>query len=391
MIPNFPVSPSIATSSSSEQFSSQFDDRLAVGEVVEDLVHATVSNKGSSGSVSSTSIPSSSKRTEVSSARGKKGNTSSSSGSKKSAGIDTTSLNFPPLLPPSEEPSSSSSSLAAPISPTPGYKTSFVKYSVDDIIHIVGGIRQAVLPSSIAPEKHTIAMEITPNSNLLLRQRSFSIDETREQLRQGRPAVKQAIVAHVSSSTSSSAQHSLHFGEVLTPLLEEEEVEENQEGKVAMENEETYLDGSLKVEEKEEERALSGIDKSEKKKKAAGGGVSWAARVAATPLQDTTPVEGKEGGKKPEVRKKKEESKDVSKAKEEKKEASNSASSSSSVQTKQQTPRGSSAGESRRNNHHKVVLTSSFPSLSSSSNHFPFSFSHCFAVCGMMMTFLMYC
>jgi hypothetical protein len=50
-------------------------------------------------------------------------------------------------------------------------------------------------------------METEANSNLLLRQRTFSVDETREQLRQGRPVHKEALVA------GAVDYHSLMFGE----------------------------------------------------------------------------------------------------------------------------------------------------------------------------------
>jgi hypothetical protein len=41
---------------------------------------------------------------------------------------------------------------------------------------------------------HPLAMTTTPNMDLLQRQRTFSIDETREQLRQGRP-VREAVLS----------------------------------------------------------------------------------------------------------------------------------------------------------------------------------------------------
>jgi hypothetical protein len=40
-----------------------------------------------------------------------------------------------------------------------------------------------------------VAMEAVANPDLLLRQRTFSIDETREQLRQGRPVQREAVVS----------------------------------------------------------------------------------------------------------------------------------------------------------------------------------------------------
>lgn len=78
--------------------------------------------------------------------------------------------------------------------PTPNYKGSFQKYSHDEIISVVQNITEAVLPSSIKPEEHPIAMTTAPHADLLLRQRTFSIDETREQLTQGRPVQRTAII-----------------------------------------------------------------------------------------------------------------------------------------------------------------------------------------------------
>lgn len=79
--------------------------------------------------------------------------------------------------------------------PTPGYKGPFVKYSFDEIITIVKEVREAELPNSIVPSSHPAAMTKDPNLDLLRRQRTFSIDETREQLRQGRPVQREAIMA----------------------------------------------------------------------------------------------------------------------------------------------------------------------------------------------------
>jgi len=78
--------------------------------------------------------------------------------------------------------------------PTPGYKGPFVKYSGDEIIHIAKGVKEAKLPESLNPSHHPIAMTVEPNKDLLKRQRTFSIDETREQLRQGRPVQREAIL-----------------------------------------------------------------------------------------------------------------------------------------------------------------------------------------------------
>lgn len=95
--------------------------------------------------------------------------------------------------------SSSSSSLSAyrpaptPVA-QPGYQGEYLKYTHDDIVGIVKNIAGVVLPTSIKPEQHSFAMTREPNTDLLLRQRTFSIDETREQLRQGRPVHKDAVI-----------------------------------------------------------------------------------------------------------------------------------------------------------------------------------------------------
>ena len=78
--------------------------------------------------------------------------------------------------------------------PTPNYKGAFQKYGFEEIINIVQNIKEAELPSTINPEEHPVAMTTTPHADLLLRQRTFSIDETREQLTQGRPVQRTAII-----------------------------------------------------------------------------------------------------------------------------------------------------------------------------------------------------
>ena len=103
----------------------------------------------------------------------------------KSPGFDISGMNFPPLA---------AHDTPAAI-PTPGYAGEYTKYTHDDIINIVKNIREVVLPESIHPELHSDAMTDTPNMDLLQRQRTFSIDETREQLRQGRPVQREAVVA----------------------------------------------------------------------------------------------------------------------------------------------------------------------------------------------------
>jgi len=48
---------------------------------------------------------------------------------------------------------------------------------------------------TLNPADHTHAMTATPNMDLLKRQRSFSIDETREQLQQGKPVQREAVMS----------------------------------------------------------------------------------------------------------------------------------------------------------------------------------------------------
>lgn len=96
--------------------------------------------------------------------------------------FDLSGMNFPPLA-----------ASEVPI-PQPGYQGEFTKYTHDDIINIVKNISAVVLPGTIEPEQHEFAMTDTPNMDLLQRQRTFSIDETREQLRQGKPVQRDAII-----------------------------------------------------------------------------------------------------------------------------------------------------------------------------------------------------
>jgi hypothetical protein len=56
-------------------------------------------------------------------------------------------------------------------------------------------VKEAVLPASLNPSNHPFALTATPNLDLLKKQRTYSIDETREQLRQGRPVHREAITA----------------------------------------------------------------------------------------------------------------------------------------------------------------------------------------------------
>lgn len=98
--------------------------------------------------------------------------------------IEVNAMTFPPLLGMEDTPI-----------PTPGYKDTYVKYNFDAIINIVKNVKEALLPSDLNPADHPIALTSAPNMDLLKRQRTFSIDETREQLRQGRPVQREAIIS----------------------------------------------------------------------------------------------------------------------------------------------------------------------------------------------------
>lgn len=115
--------------------------------------------------------------------------------------FDLSGMNFPPLA----------TSEGATAIPQPGYKGPFTKYTHDEIIHIVKNISKVVLPSSIEPELHGDAMTHTVNMDLLHRQRTFSIDETREQLRQGKPVQREAVVS------GAVDMESMYYGDSVAP------------------------------------------------------------------------------------------------------------------------------------------------------------------------------
>lgn len=68
--------------------------------------------------------------------------------------------------------------------------------TLQELLQIVQRISKddAKLPVGLDAAEHPQAMDTTPNMDLLLRQRTFSIDETREQLRQGRPVQRDAVI-----------------------------------------------------------------------------------------------------------------------------------------------------------------------------------------------------
>lgn len=100
--------------------------------------------------------------------------------------IEINATNFPPLQ--------QSLTEETPI-PTPGYKEPYVKYSFDEVIQIVSNVKEANLPHPFNPVLHPLSMTASPNLDLLKRQRTFSIDETREQLVQGRPVQREAVIS----------------------------------------------------------------------------------------------------------------------------------------------------------------------------------------------------
>jgi la-related protein 4 len=111
--------------------------------------------------------------------------------------IEMNSSNFPPLAEgalPSVNPACNPLFAAIPVS-KPGFKAPFHQYSYDEIISIVRGVQDATLPANDEkPSQYSQIMDSTPNLDLLHRQRTFSIDETREQLEQGRPVQREAVL-----------------------------------------------------------------------------------------------------------------------------------------------------------------------------------------------------
>jgi hypothetical protein len=65
------------------------------------------------------------------------------------------------------------------------------------ILRIVQGLSAddvATIPGGVDPAKHSLVMERKADVGLLLRQRSVSIDEVREQLKRGRPVHREATL-----------------------------------------------------------------------------------------------------------------------------------------------------------------------------------------------------
>ncbi|CAM9691157.1 unnamed protein product, partial [Discosporangium mesarthrocarpum] len=80
----------------------------------------------------------------------------------------------------------------------PGYPGPFVQWKQDEILNLVSKLSRedvANIPGVEDVEAHTIVFDREPNMGLLLRQRSVSIDECREQLRKGRPVHREGVIA----------------------------------------------------------------------------------------------------------------------------------------------------------------------------------------------------
>ncbi|CAM9787709.1 unnamed protein product [Ectocarpus sp. 8 AP-2014] len=79
-----------------------------------------------------------------------------------------------------------------------GYPGAFIQYQPDDILKIVSTLSQsdvAVVPGVADIREHSLAFEADANLGLMMRQRSVSIDECREQLRKGRPVHREGVIA----------------------------------------------------------------------------------------------------------------------------------------------------------------------------------------------------
>jgi len=87
--------------------------------------------------------------------------------------------------------------LKAKIQPSqPGYHTPYTSYTQEEILEIVKNMatEEITLPQGLDVDKHFHVLEKEPNKGLLQNQRTFSIDQTREQLCQGRPVLREAVV-----------------------------------------------------------------------------------------------------------------------------------------------------------------------------------------------------
>mmetsp|Transcript_21697 Transcript_21697/g.29870 ORF Transcript_21697/g.29870 Transcript_21697/m.29870 type:complete len:941 (-) Transcript_21697:1222-4044(-) len=148
--------------------------------------HGNNNNSHHTGSSSTSHSAGHSSGTATQSSKDKESGAKHNSDAAHRSTIEINATNFPPLQ--------QSSTEETPI-PTPGYKEAFVKYSFDEVIQIVSSVKEANLPHPFNPVLHPFAMTASPNLDLLKRQRTFSIDETREQLVQGRPVQREAVIS----------------------------------------------------------------------------------------------------------------------------------------------------------------------------------------------------
>ena len=147
----FPVNPEMPIPiEMGEHMSADSQDStfIVVDEVVKDLVNSAAGGpkkraspaqgKERSGKLIG-SAPAGSHRETTAGSKEKKPSRPLGKPDEKKPVIDISPVNFPPLVPVDES------------VPTPGYKSSFVKYTMDEIITIVGNITEAQLPNTIVP------------------------------------------------------------------------------------------------------------------------------------------------------------------------------------------------------------------------------------------------
>jgi len=180
--------------------------------------------------------------------KGSEGHAQKPTGSKKQ--IEMNASNFPTLeASPNSSPTQAGSGLSAsaagikavglkfleaiPVA-TPGYKGPYKSYTYDEIIAIVKTVQEANLPNEVTEyvknlPSSTAVFSDSPNLDLLLRQRTFSIDETREQLQQGRPVQREALLSGgientVNYGASKKGSGSFSYASVLKTAAAEEPV-----------------------------------------------------------------------------------------------------------------------------------------------------------------------
>jgi len=104
--------------------------------------------------------------------------------------------NFPPLLSKGDISDNSfhSSSTKEPVI-NKGFNGKYINYKSDEILNIVQGMSsEDVAKISFEPKSHPLVMDNEPHPGLILRQRSISIEEVREQLRKGKPVHRESTL-----------------------------------------------------------------------------------------------------------------------------------------------------------------------------------------------------